>query len=185
MEKNIHPWACHSATRLDFLVDKLTRSVEHSLNGESYETLVVPAKQSDRRSFFKNKGWLFDWKNEMKRKERTVYKLVLKAYPTHLMGLVSLEKREGHIFMHLLESAAINRGANKIFLGVAGNLVAFACKESLELKMEGYVAFYAKNSLLLHYEKTLGASRKGAQLMVIEPPAAIRLVNHYFKNFTL
>jgi hypothetical protein len=185
MEKIIHPWACPSATRLDFLVDKLTRSVEHSVSGESYETLVLPVAQSDRRLLFKNKGWLFDWKKEMKRKERTVYKLVLQAEPALIMGLVSLEKREGHIFMHLLESAAINRGPDKIFLGVAGNLVAYACKESMVLKMEGYVAFYAKNSLLLHYEKTLGASRKGTQLMVIEPPAAIRLVNHYFKNFTL
>lgn len=184
MEKNTHPWAIPSATRLDFLVDKLTRSVEHRINGQRFETLVLPAAPDDRKQFFKRMGWLFDWKKELTRQERTVYKLVLETNPKHIQGLVSLEKREGHIFMHLLESAVTNRGPGKEFLGVAGNLVAFACKESLELKMEGYVAFYAKNSLLLHYEKTLGASRKGTQLMVIEPPAAIRLVNHYFKHFT-
>ena len=34
--------------------------------------------------------------------------------------------------MHLIESNKFNRGAKKVYLGVPGNLVAFACKYSFE-----------------------------------------------------
>jgi hypothetical protein len=33
-----------------------------------------------------------------------------------------------HVFMHLVESAPFNKGKTKLYSGVPGNLVAFACK---------------------------------------------------------
>jgi len=37
-----------------------------------------------------------------------------------------------HIFMHLIESAKFNKGKSKVYLGVPENLVAFACKVSVD-----------------------------------------------------
>jgi hypothetical protein len=40
--------------------------------------------------------------------------------------------------MHLIESAPFNKGKNKVYAGVPGNLVAFACKLSFQRGFEGY-----------------------------------------------
>jgi hypothetical protein len=84
--------------------------------------------------------------------------------------------------LELIESAFFNLGKNKIYEGVAGNLVAFACKVSFQRGFDGFVSFTAKTQLIVHYEKTLGAKHFGNQLMIIETRAAKLLVNKYFKN---
>ena len=66
--------------------------------------------------------------------------------------------------MDLLESAPFNRGKNKVYEGVAGNLVAHACKVSFQHGFEGYVSFTAKTKLIDHYTKTLGAIQFGGSL---------------------
>jgi len=45
--------------------------------------------------------------------------------------------------MHLIESVKFNKGKLKIYAGVPGNLVAFACKRSFDKGYEGYLAFDA------------------------------------------
>jgi len=59
--------------------------------------------------------------------------------------------------MDLLESAPFNIGQNKLYEGVAGNLVAHACKVSFQKGFDGFVASTAKTQLIKHYEKTLDA----------------------------
>ena len=54
-----------------------------------------------------------------------------------IQGLVSLEIKPDHIYMHLLESAPFNIGKNKLYEGAAGNLVAYACKVSFQKGFEG------------------------------------------------
>jgi len=88
---------------------------------------------------------------------------------------------QDHVFMDLLESAPFNIGKNKIYEGVAGNLVAYACKISFQKGYEGYVAFTAKTNLISHYEKTLGAIHFKNQRMIIETATAKVLVEKYFK----
>jgi hypothetical protein len=58
--------------------------------------------------------------------------------------------------MHLIESAPFNIGKEKTYLGVPGNLVAFACKLSFQRGGDGYVSFLSKTKLIEHYEKNLG-----------------------------
>ena len=84
--------------------------------------------------------------------------------------------------MHLIESAPFNKGKNKVYAGVPGNLVAFACKLSFQRGFEGYLSFLSKTNLIDHYEKTLGAIHAGGQLMVINTTAALRLTNKYFNK---
>jgi hypothetical protein len=101
------------------------------------------------------------------------------------MDFLSLEDKNDHIFMYLLESAKFNKGRDKVYLGVPANLVAYACKVSFESGYEGFVAFDAKSALIEHYQKTLGATHFRGLKMFIETDAAKKLVNRYFKTFEL
>lgn len=86
--------------------------------------------------------------------------------------------------MPLIENAKFNKGRNKLYKGVAGNLVAFACKISFERGYDGFVSFVAKTKLVEHYKKTLGAKQFGSgNRMYIGTKEALALVNQYFKNF--
>jgi len=87
--------------------------------------------------------------------------------------------------MDLIESAKFNKGKNKLYRGVAGNLVAFACKLSFEKGYDGIVSFISKTQLIGHYEQTLGAKLFGGNRMFIDTREALILTTKYFKNFTL
>lgn len=84
--------------------------------------------------------------------------------------------------MHLIESAKFNKGKNKVYLDVPGNLVAYACKVSLNKGYEGFVAFDAKSALIKHYERSLFATHFRGLRMFIETNAALRLVAQYVKS---
>ncbi len=84
--------------------------------------------------------------------------------------------------MHLVESAPFNKGKNKVYSGVPGNLVAFACRLSFQRGFEGNVSFISKTQLIDHYIKTLGAFHFGGRIMIIETQAALKLIDKYFKN---
>jgi hypothetical protein len=88
---------------------------------------------------------------------------------------------DNYIEMHLIETAPHNKGINREFSGVAGNLVAFACKTSFDLGFEGFVAFTAKTKLIDHYAETLGAQLiYGHERMGIFTEAAKKLVDSYY-----
>lgn len=61
-----------------------------------------------------------------------VYKLTIVGNPDVIQGVLSIRKEADHIFMNLLESAPFNIGRQKLYEGVAGNLVAYACKLSFQ-----------------------------------------------------
>ena len=82
--------------------------------------------------------------------------------------------------MHLIESAPFNKGKDKVYAGVPGNLVAFACRLSFQRGFEGYLSFLSKTNLINHYEKTLGAIHVGGNLMIINTISALKLINKYF-----
>ena len=84
--------------------------------------------------------------------------------------------------MHLIESAKFNKGKSKVYTGVPGNLVAFACKLSCDKGYEGYLAFDAKTALVKHYQETLYATHFRGTKMIIESPAAQKLINRYFNK---
>jgi len=167
---------------LDFLIDKLTNSIENVLTGDSFSTQVSLIGKSDLKSFTKKNGWTFDWKSEFKDPRKEIYKLTIPNNLSIIQGLISLEIKESHIYIHLLESAPFNRGKDKVYLGVPGNLVAFACRLSFQRGYDGNVSFIAKSQLVNHYEKSLGALHFGGRIMIIETEAALILIDKYFKN---
>ena len=106
--------------------------------------------------------------------------MVTKKEPNIIQGLVSFEKNDGFVYLHLIENSSINIGSNKKYIGVAGNLVAFVCKMSVEYGYEGVVVFEPKTALIPHYEKTLGAVLIGNRRMAIFEENAKMLINMYF-----
>ena len=165
----------------DFQIDKLTNSIENVITGDSFLTDVFPLSIKDFKNIGRKNGWLFNWKLEFDNREREVYKLIIKGQ-TSIQGLISLETREDHVYMHLLESSPFNKGKTKVYTGVPGNLVAYACKVSFDKGHEGVISFISKTQLINHYRESLGAVHAGGQLMVIETNAALALCTKYFKT---
>jgi len=163
-------------------IDKLTRSIENTVSGDSFKTEVLPVTEKDVKGL-KIKDWLFNWKEESKATTKQVFKLVIVDNPSIIQGLISIEDRGDHLYMHLIESNKFNRGSKKIYFGVPGNLVAFVCKQSFQTGYQGYVSFEAKTKLIPHYQKSLGAKSLFGNYMTINSLAAAKLVKQYFPDF--
>jgi len=167
-------------TGLDFLIDKLTNSIENVITGDSFATDISLLSLNDLKLVTKKQGWLFDWKKEFKEPARDVFKLTIVNNPSIIQGLICLEVKADYVYMHLLESAPFNKGETKVYSGVPGNLVAYACKLSFQRGHKGNVSFLSKTQLIEHYEKTLGALHFGGRIMIIETNAALKLIEKYF-----
>ena len=165
---------------LDFEVDKLTNSIENVISGDSFSTDITLISLNDLKSVTKKNGWQFDWKLEFKQPEKDVYKLTIVNNQSIIQGLISLEIKADHVYMHLVESAPFNKGKKKVYAGVPGNLVAFACKLSFQRGFDGNVSFFSKSKLIQHYIETLGAIHFGGRIMIIDTNAALKLINKYF-----
>jgi hypothetical protein len=169
---------------LDFIIDKLTNSIENVITGDSFATEIsILTIQDIESSINKKSGWLFNWSEEYLQPARDVYKLTIVNNSSIIQGLISLEVKVDHVFMHLVESAPFNKGKSKVYSGVPGNLVAFACKLSFQRGHEGNLAFTSKTKLIEHYKESLGAKHFGGRLMVLETKAALQLINKYFPNY--
>jgi hypothetical protein len=166
---------------IDIEIDKLTNSIENAFSGDSFDTELLLILKDDLRLVKKGNGWQFDWKYEFEQLDRQVYKLTIKGNPKVIQGLISFSDEKDHLFMHLIESAPFNKGKNKIYIGVPGNMVAFLCKDSWDKGYEGFVSFISKTQLIEHYERTLGAVHVGGHKMVIFPKEALQLIKKYFK----
>ena len=160
----------------DIEINKLTRSIENVISGDSFKTEVLELILDDLKRI-KKPEWLFDWKYEAKQTDKTVYKLVIEENNRIIQGLISIQDRGDHIFMALIESSKFNRGADKLYLGVPGNLIAFACKLSFDRGYAGYVSFESKTTLKEHYQKSLGAHVLFGNVMAIDTNAAHKLIN--------
>lgn len=165
---------------LDFEIDKLTNSIENIVTGDSFSTDVSLVETHDLKSLTKKNKWVFDWKFEFKQPERDVYKLTIVNNQNVIQGLISLEIKSDHVYMHLVESASFNKGKSKVYAGVPGNLVAFACKLSFQRGHKGNVSFHSKTQLVQHYMDSLSAMHVGGRIMIINTAAALKLINKYF-----
>ena len=167
---------------LDFEIDNLTNSIQNTVTGDSFPTEVSRLTKTDLKQVTKKNGWTFNWKSELDDNTRKVYKLTISNNPNIIQGILSLTIEPDHIYMDLLKSAPFNTGRNKMYEGVAGNLVAYACKVSFQNGFDGYLSFTAKTKLIDHYIKTLEAYHFGRHLMIINIIAANKLIDKYFKS---
>jgi len=157
---------------IDIEVDRLTNSIVNVRSGEVFETEFTQVTGKE----IKKKDWLFDWHKELKDKLNEVYKMTTVENKHIIQGLVSLRTDDRFVSVGIVENAKFNRGKEKIYMGVGGNLFAFACKISRDLGFSGYVGFTAKTSLIGYYAKTLGAEVALGQRMFIGEEAAEKLI---------
>ena len=115
-----------------FIIDKLTDSILNTVSGDSFQTEVAKMTSVDLKKVTKKTGWNFNWKSEFNDFKKEVYKLTIINNSSIVQGLLSLTIEQDHVYMNLLESAPFNIGKDKLYEGVAGNLVAFACKISFQ-----------------------------------------------------
>jgi hypothetical protein len=167
---------------LDFIVDKLTNSILNTISGDSFDTEVLRLTNADLKQTTKKNGWSFNWSAELKDNKKEVFKLTIPHNSNIIQGLLSLTLEPDHVYMHLLENAPFNIGQNKLYEGVAGNLVAHACKVSFQQGFDGFVAFTAKTKLIDHYQKALGAYSLAGNRMIIPTKSAQILIDKYFKS---
>ena len=166
----------------DFIIDRLTNSITNSISGDSFPTEVSLLSKEDLKQVQKKNGWFFNWKEEHNLPDREVYKLTIVNNANIVQGITSLTVSTDNVFLHLIENAPFNKGKEKLYEGVAGNLVAFACRLSFQRGSDGFVSFHSKTNLIDHYVKSLNAIHYGNHLMIINTEAALRLVNKYFKS---
>jgi hypothetical protein len=167
---------------LDFVIDRLTNSIQNTISGDSFPTEVGRLAKADLKQVTRKNGWNFNWAEELGNNTREVYKLTITNNPNIIQGLMSFTIRNDHIYMNLIESAPFNLGRNKLYEGIPGNLIAYACKASFQYGFDGFLSFTAKTKLIEHYEKSLGAYHFGNHLMIIQTSAAQKLVDKYFKS---
>jgi len=168
---------------VDIEIDKLTNSIENTITGEIFDTIVIRLFSKDTVQI-KKSDWVFNWHNELNDPKNEIYKLTTIDNPTIIHGLICFMDKGDHVFMLLIENAKFNKGKSKLYRGVAGNLIAYACKVAFENGYDGVVSFLAKSKLIEHYQTTLGAKRFGeSNRMFIDTRESLALVKHYFKNF--
>jgi hypothetical protein len=95
---------------LDFVIDKLTNSIENTISGDSFQTEVSSFTTKDLKQSTKKTGWLFNWKEELANNNREVYKLTIVNNPDIIQGLISFTIKSDHIYMDLIERAPFNLG---------------------------------------------------------------------------
>lgn len=172
----------HAKYHNDFIIDRLTNSIRNCVSGDSLLTEVSLLTKDDLKQVQAKNGWLFNWRSELSLPDREVYKLTIVNNTNIVQGITSLTVKRDHVFLNLIENAPFNKGKGKVYEGVAGNLVAFACRLSFQRGSEGFVSFHAKTKLIDHYVESLDASHYGNQLMVVDTKAALKLVDKYFKS---
>ena len=131
----------------DFVIDRLTNSILNTISGDSFPTEVSILTKNDLKTITKKKGWNFNWRAEFKNEKTEQFKLTIVNNPSIVQGLLSITIENDHVFMNLLESAPFNIGQNKLYEGVAGNMVAYACKLSFQKGLTDLLHLQQKQDL--------------------------------------
>lgn len=105
----------HTYIELDFVIDKLTNSIQNVVTGDSFRTVVTRLTKSDLKKITKKNGWNFNWKTELENDKLEIYKLSIEENTDVIQGLVSFSIENDHIYMHLLENAPFNIGEKKVY----------------------------------------------------------------------
>jgi len=58
---------------LDFIIDKLTNSIQNVVTGDSFVTDISLFTNPDLKTVIKNNNWQFNWKLEFMQPQRDVY----------------------------------------------------------------------------------------------------------------
>ena len=149
----------------------------HISTGEIFEAIVENAEAEDLKKL-KKARFGFNWRLE---KPSQIYKLRL-VNDDEILGLMSLDHFEGErrIEIRLLEICKTQRGEQRMYEGIAGSLIAFACKECV--KFHGFwacVSLIPKTRLRQHYIKKYGMLDDGGKHLYLVDRNLFKLIADY------
>jgi len=137
----------------------------------------MPLKKSD---------WNFKWKDLFSIEGAYFFKIYLTLTPNTVEGLLMITIINNEmIFMNNIEVAPSNYGSNGKYDGIAGALIAFACKFSFVHgtgNYRGFLAFESKTELIELYHKKYGATLARGLKMFIRPEKGIKLIEDYLNE---
>lgn len=144
--------------------------------GEWHTVAIVPVEINEFKALKKDR-YFFNWQTEQ---EHEVYKLQVKD--SHdVLGLISIERipQEWRIHIRLLTVSKENKGKEKEYDNITGNLIAFVAKIAIREYGElACVSLRPKSQIAKHYMNRYNMSITGMTLS-IEVPAIIDLVKTY------
>ncbi|MEA1877810.1 MAG: N-acetyltransferase [Bacteroidota bacterium] len=144
--------------------------------GESHQVEIEPVENGDYQSLTKRR-YFFDWIEE---KDLEIYKLMIVG-TSDILGLVSLERipEEWRIHIRLLTVSKENKGRDKKYENIAGNLVTFVSKIAVKEYAEfACVSLKPKGVITQHYIDKFGMNITGVTLSV-EILEIMRLIYTY------
>lgn len=144
--------------------------------GEKHSVDILPVEIDEFKTLRKDR-YFFDWKIE---KNQEVYKLQIKG-SSDILGLVSIERipQEWRIHIRLLTVSKENKGNEKKYDKIAGNLIAFVAKIAIrEFGELACVSLRPKSQIAQHYIDKYNMNITGMTLS-IEVPEIIDLINLY------
>ena len=130
--------------------------------GESLKVVIEPVKIKD---FYKltKKRYFFDWKMEV---PYEAYKLCVSG-EDEILGLISVERipQEWRIHVRLLTVSVENKGKNKQYEHIVGNLLTFVSKLAIKEYAEMCcVSLIPKSKIADHYIEKYQMRRTGMML---------------------
>jgi hypothetical protein len=133
--------------------------------GTGAKKLVIIREAADEDfKVLTKRRFSFVWKTI--KSSTTVYKLHLKR-DDKILGVVGLIEwpRENRIEIRLLASSVENKGKEKIYDGIPGCLIAFACRLAInKYGSEACVSLVPKTGLIQHHMKKYYMKHGGWQL---------------------
>lgn len=152
-------------------------AIQNRISSDTFDSQVSPLTAKELPATKEVFG--FQWRKELATANRQVFKLTLKGNPRIIQGLLCLEVKPDHVFIHLLESASFNQGSLKVYEGVPGNLLAFAGQVAVE-KEFACLALESKTKLIPVYQLRYGFERIGrSNLMMLEGKKLLSLIRKY------
>lgn len=151
----------------------------HIRSGETYPITFLLLQPYDVEDHMQDWDAAFDWSIYFGQPGFEVYKMVVTGNDV-IQGVIAIERKSDHVYIHLIESAPHNRYDTQ-FKYVGLHLVAFACKRSVDLGHDGFVALRSKTHprLMQYYMNLVGATHISGGNMVIDESVAKRLIMLY------
>ena len=145
-------------------------------SGTRHQIEIIPVEDDDYKYISKSR-FFFDWKIE---REYEVYKLRIVG-ANDILGLISIERipQEWRVHIRLLTVTKENKGREKRYDKIAGNLIAFAAKIAVSNFAEyACLSLRPKSQIAQHYINRYKMNSTGMTLS-LEVPEILDLINLY------
>jgi hypothetical protein len=151
-------------------------TVIETSSGNNHRVEIKPIEDGDYKNISKSR-FFFDWKDEQ---VYEVYKLQIVG-TNEIIGLISLEQipEEWRVHIRLLTVSKDNKGKEKQYDKIAGNLITYAAKIAVkEFAEYACVSLRPKSQIAQHYIDKYNMKSTGMTLS-IEVPEILDLINYY------